>query len=186
MILRAYSSSGPNKLFKAFDLLFNLNQMLLPTLMVGIVTILLILTLEKTRLGALGIVAAIMVASMLVPLAGWTEVAQVADIADVPGSLPRLVLPPLAVIPPLIIPAFALAFVGLVQGAGISKNFVNPDGKYPDNSGDFVGQGAANIVAGFFQGMPVGGSMSATSLAVNAGARSRFANIFCRVDHGRW
>jgi SulP family sulfate permease len=84
----------------------------------------------------------------------------------------------LAVIPPLIIPAFALAFVGLVQGAGISKNFVNPDGNYPDNSGDFVGQGAANIVAGFFQGMPVGGSMSATSLVVNAGAKSRSANIF--------
>jgi len=172
-----YKSTGPNKLFKAVDLLFHLNQIVLPTLMVGIVTILLILTLEKTRLGALGIVVAILVASMLVPLAGWAEVAQVADIADVPGSLPRLVLPPLAVIPPLIIPAFALAFVGLVQGAGISKNFANPDGKYPDNSEDFVGQGAANIVAGLLQGMPVGGSMSATSLVVNAGAKSRFANI---------
>jgi SulP family sulfate permease len=122
-------------------------------------------------------VAAIIVTSMMVPLAGWNDVAQVADIADVPGSLPRPVLPPLWVIPPLIIPAFALAFVGLMQGAGISKNFVNPDGSYPDNSGDFVGQGAANIVTGFLQGMPVGGSMSATSLVYNAGAKSRFATI---------
>jgi len=172
-----YSSNGPTKLFKAIDLLFNPHQMLLPTLTVGVLTIILILTLTRTRLGALGLVVAVIGTSMLVPLAGWDEVARVADIANVPGSLPRLAFPPLAVIPPLIIPAFALAFVGLMQGAGISKNFANPDGSYPDNSRDFVGQGAANIAAGLFQGMPVGGSMSATSLVYNAGAKSRFANI---------
>ncbi len=38
-----------------------------------------------------------------------------------------------------------------------------------------MGQGAANIAAGMFQGMPVGGSMSASSLVKNAGARSRTA-----------
>jgi SulP family sulfate permease len=86
-------------------------------------------------------------------------------------------LPPLSVIPPLVLPALALAFVGLVQGAGVSQNYANPDGKYPDLSGDFVGQGAANVFSGLFQGMPVGGSVSATSITVNAGARSRFANI---------
>ena len=40
---------------------------------------------------------------------------------------------------------------------------------------DFVGQGAGNILAGLFQGMPVGGSMSASSLVVQAGARTRLA-----------
>jgi SulP family sulfate permease len=173
-----YVSEGPNKVARALDLFQNLDQVVLPTAMVGIATILLILTLEKTRLGALGMVAAIIVASLLVPLAGWDTVQQVSDIADVPGSLPRPVLPPLSVIPPLIIPAISLAFVGLVQGAGVSKNYANPDGKYPDVSRDFVGEGAANVFAGLFQGMPVGGSVSATSLAVNAGARTRFANIF--------
>jgi SulP family sulfate permease len=173
-----YASEGPNKVARALDLFRNLDQVVLPSAMVGIATILLILTLEKTRLGALGMVAAIIVASLLVPLAGWDTVQQVSDIADVPGSLPRPVLPPLSVIPPLIIPAISLAFVGLVQGAGVSKNYANPDGKYPDVSRDFVGEGAANVFAGLFQGMPVGGSVSATSLAVNAGARTRFANIF--------
>jgi SulP family sulfate permease len=105
-------------------------------------------------------------------------VEQVSDIADVPGSLPRPVLPPLSVLPPLIIPALSLAFVGLVQGAGVSKGYPNPDGKYPDVSGDFTGQGVANLFSGLLQGMPVGGSVSATSLSVNAGARTRFANIF--------
>ena len=172
-----YASEGANKVVRAFDLFKNLDQVVLPTVMIGIVTIILIMVLEKTRLGPLGMVVAIIVASLLVPLAGWDMVETVSDIADVPGSLPRPVLPPLSVLPPLIIPAIALAFVGLVQGAGVSKNYANPDGNYPDVSGDFVGEGAANIVAGIFQGMPVGGSVSATSLAVNAGARTRFANI---------
>ena len=49
----------------------------------------LILTLEKTSLKSLGMVAALIAASLLVPLFGWESVAQVSDIADIPGSLPR-------------------------------------------------------------------------------------------------
>jgi SulP family sulfate permease len=179
--ISGYSTSGPNRIAQTIDLLLNLDQIVLPTEMVGIVTILLILILEKTSLGAFGMVAAIAVASMLVPLAGWDEVAQVNDIAVVPDSLPLPTLPPLSVIPALIIPAFLLAFVALVQGAGVSKNFVNPDGNYPDPSGDFAGQGAANVFSGLFQGMPVGGSISGTALVTNAGAKSRFANIFAGI-----
>ncbi len=140
-----------------------------------------ILVLEKTKLGALGMVAAIVVSSLFVQVVGWSDLATVSDIADIPGSLPRPVLPPLSVFPALIIPAISLAFVGLVQGAGVSKNYVNPDGNYPDASGDFVGQGVANLFAGLFQGMPVGGSVSATSLSTSAGARTRTANIFAGI-----
>jgi SulP family sulfate permease len=49
----------------------------------------------------------------------------------------------------------------------------NPDGSYPEANRDFVGQGVGNLVAGVFQGMPVGGSMSATMIGRAAGARSR-------------
>ena len=79
--------------------------------------------------------------------------------------------------PALIIPALSLTFVALVQGAGISANFVNPDGTYPDASRDFVGQGAANVASGLLQGMPVGGSLSASALNKAAGARSRQAPL---------
>ena len=78
----------------------------------------------------------------------------------------------------LIVPALSLAFVGLVQGAGVSAGFPNEDGSKQDESQDFVGQGAGNIVAGVFQGMPVGGSMSASSLIATAGAKTRTAAFF--------
>ena len=81
----------------------------------------------------------------------------------------------LRLVPSLVVPALSLAFVGLVQGATISANFPNPDGRYPDVSRDFVGQGTANVIAGIFQGMPVGGSVSASSLNKAAGARSRMS-----------
>ena len=74
-----------------------------------------------------------------------------------------------------------MAFVGLVQGAGITANFPNPDGTYPDASRDFLGQGVGNLVSGTFQGMPVGGSMSATSIVTSAGSKSRVAQIIAAV-----
>jgi SulP family sulfate permease len=149
--------------------------------LIGIITILLIITLEKTRLKSFGIVVTLMVASLLVPALDWDSVATVADIAEIPDSLPRPTLPPLAAFPAMVLPAISLALVGLIQGAGVSQNYVNPDGQYPDTSGDFTGQGVANIAAGIFQGMPVGGSLSATALVTSGGARSRFANIFAGI-----
>ena len=176
-----YESVGANRMTRTIDLWRNMDQVHLPTLLVGILTIILILTLEKTSLKALGMVAAMIFASLVVPLVGADAVALVRDIATIPGSLPRPVLPPLAVFPGLIIPALSLAFVGLVQGASITQSVPNPDGNYPDASGDFVGQGAANLISGMLQGMPVAGSLSATSLVTSAGARSRLANISAGV-----
>ncbi len=173
-----FSTTGANRIFRTWDLLQNLNQVHLPTLMVGLLTIVLILTLEKTSLKSLGMVVELVVASLVVPLLGANEVALVRDVTYIPGSLPRPMLPSLAAVPGLIIPALALTFVGLMQGAGITQSIPNPDGRYPDASGDFVGQGIANIVSGLFQGTVVAGSLSATALVVSAGARSRFANIF--------
>ncbi len=176
-----YSSSGPNRVVRTLDLLRNLDQVHVPTLAAGVLTIILILTLERTRLKALGMVVALFFVSLIVPLVGAEQIALARDVADIPSSLPLPVLPSLALVPALLVPALSLAFVGLVQGASISGSVPNPDGSFPNASGDFVGQGAAGIVAGLLQGMPVGASMSATSLVIGAGARSRLANIFAGI-----
>lgn len=175
-----YEAEGANRVLRTFDLIVNFGSVHWQTLVVGIITVVLIVGLERTRLGALGMVVAVFAGSVIVPLLGW-DVAQLADIAEVPRALPLPSLPSLRLVPVLIVPALSLAFVGLVQGAGISANFPNPDGEYPEPSRDFVGQGAANVVAGLFRGMPVGGSMSATSLVKTAGARSRLALMVAGV-----
>ncbi|MDH4278888.1 MAG: SulP family inorganic anion transporter, partial [Acidimicrobiia bacterium] len=171
-----YEASGSGRLARAIDLLFHLGSIDGRTILVGIVTVASILVLERTRLGALSLVVAVIIGSALVPILGG-DVARLDDIVDIPRGLPAPGLPSLGMVPSLLVPAASLAFVGLVQGAGISANFPNPDGSYPNPSRDFVGQGVGNVVSGLFQGMPVGGSMSATAIVTSAGSKSRAAQL---------
>ena len=158
---------------RAFNTLVRPDRMNAPTLAVGFATIAIIVVLGRTRLGAMGLVIAVIAASAAAHIGGWDQVATLSDLGVALDSLPSFELPQLRSVPVLIIPAVSLAFVGLVQGAGISATFPNPDGTYPDGSRDFVGQGAANIASGLLQGMPVGGSVSATAINKEAGAQTR-------------
>ena len=175
--LTGYDTQGGNKVAQTIDLLVNLNQVNVQTLALGLLTIVLIVVLDRTRLSPVSMLVALVVAAVLVPLLGWESVILVGDIADIPRSLPIPALPSLALVPQLLLSAVAIGIIGLVQAAGVSQGFPNPDGKYPDASGDFRGQGLANVAAGFFRGIPLGGSLSGTALVVNAGAQSRWANI---------
>lgn len=176
-----YDSEGANRIIRAIDTLFHLFEFSWPSLLVGIITIVLILALERTALGALAMVVAIVATSALAALLNalvvHQPVALLSGIAEVPNALPGVSLPDASLILPLILPALSLALVGLVQGAAISGSIANPSGRFPDPSADFRGQGVANIAAGMFQGMPVGGSMSATALVRAAGAKSALANL---------
>jgi sulfate permease, SulP family len=173
--LTGYKAEGANRIFRAINTFIHPGQLHLQSVAVGLLTIALILLLERTRLGPLGLVVAVIITSIGVAALGWQDVATVGDLGAIPRSLPLPAAPLLRLVPSLLIPAVSLAFVGLVQGAAISANFPNPDGRYPDASRDFIGQGAANVIAGIFRGMPVGGSMSASTLNKSAGARSRLS-----------
>ena len=176
--LSGYSSEYSNKVLQALDLLLHLGQVQAQTLTIGLLTIILILAFDRTRLRNFSMLLGMLIASAAVVVFGWEAVDQVGDVAQIPGGLPLPAWPVLSLAPELIAPAVSLAIIGLVQGAGVSKAYPNPDGTYPDISRDFTGQGAANVVAGLFQGMPLGGSVASTALNVSAGARSRWANVF--------
>jgi SulP family sulfate permease len=169
---------------QTLNLLANFSQVDLQTLALGLLTLVLIVVLDRTRLGPLSMLVGLVVAALLVPLLGWDSIVLVGDISEIPRSLPSLALPSLALVPQLLMSAVAIGIIGLVQAAGVSQGFPNPDGQYPDASGDFRGQGLANIAAGFFRGLPLGGSLSGTGLVVNAGAQSRWANILTGVFVG--
>jgi len=177
-----YRSPYSNPIARALDTALNLNQVVLPIVVVGLVFILLVVLLGRTRrFSQWALLLAIGGASALAALARFDVVPLVGDVTSVPRALPGFMLPTFSLIPDLVVPAFALSIIGLVQGAGISQGYPNPDGKFPNPSGDFLGQGAANLATSFFQGMPVGGSLSGTALVVQAGARSRWANFLCGV-----
>ena len=177
-----FSSEYSNRVAQAVDTVMNIEQIILPILIVGLTTVLLIVVLDKIKLTSqFSFILAMAFASALTFLPWFHLVPVVGDVTEVPNTLPSFSLPDFSLILQLIVPAFALSVIGLVQGAGISQGYPNPDGKFPEPSGDFVGQGAANLAASFFQGMPCGGSLSGTAMVVNAGARSRWANFLVGV-----
>jgi sulfate permease, SulP family len=176
-----FYSQLSGKIAQLADLLLNRQLVRWATLLTGVLTIVFWWSLRKTRFSKFSLILALILASGLAVLLNGVSNANiklVGDIADVPRSLPNLVLPDLSLIFGLVGPAVAIGILGLVNGAGVSQTFPNPDGKFSDVSRDFLGQGVANLAAGFFSGIPAGGSNSGTALLVSAGARSRWANIF--------
>jgi SulP family sulfate permease len=173
-----YISDFSNRVVQAVDTAINIEEIIPPILLVGLATVLLIVILGRIKLTRqFAWILAMIIASALQIFPPFQQVPLVGDITEVPNALPSFSLPNFSMVFQLILPAFALSVIGLVQGAGISQGYPNPDGKFPDPSGDFVGQGAANLAASFFRGMPCGGSLSGTAMVVNAGARSRWANF---------
>ncbi len=176
--LTGYASEYSNKVMKAVDLIFHLDQVDVSTTIVGLAAIALIVLLDRTRLRKFSMLIGLLIVAFLPFIFNWDSVLLVGDIADIPAGLPKPVIPIPLFNLDLITVGIAVAIIGLVQGAGVSLGYTNPDGKYPDISRDFVGQGIANLAVGFFQGLPVGGSLSSTALVVSSGAKTRLANIF--------
>ncbi|GGD81730.1 SulP family inorganic anion transporter [Microbacterium murale] len=174
-----YQAQGANRIVRTIDTLLHILQWSVPAVMVGSICVLIIVCLQPTRFRSLGLVAAVIVASacgMLLALWMGAPVAFLRDVVDVPRGLPAPVLPQVDDVLYLIVPACSLAFVGIVQGAGVSASIPTAAGRpRADPSRDVIGQGFGNVVSGLFRGMPVGGSMSASALLVAAGAKTRLA-----------
>ncbi len=176
--LTGYYSEYSNKIVKGIDLLFHLNQVDVPTTVIGLLAIGLIVLLDRTRLSKFSMLLGLVIVSIIPIVLHWESVALVIDTASIPRGLPKPMLPIPILSSDLITAGIAVAIIGLIQAAGISLGYPNPDGKYPNISRDFVGQGIANLSMSVFQGVPVGGSLTSTALVVSAGAKSRLANIF--------
>jgi SulP family sulfate permease len=130
-----YYSSYSGKIAQVADLVLNEESIKLATFAIGLLTIVLIYLLGATRLSKFSWVLALLLASGTAILLNQylaANIKLVEDITDVPPALPSLVLPDPSLILRLIIPAIAIGIIGLVQGAGVSQTFPNPDGKYSD------------------------------------------------------
>lgn len=172
-----FAAPGINRITRSLNTFASPAEISWASVIAGTLTIVLIVLLERTRVGALGLVVAVIVVSAGVALLSGQRVATLSDLGVDANSLPSLTLPSISDAAVLILPALSLAFVGLVQGAGISATYQNADGRSGNASRDFTGQGVANVATAFSGGMPVGGSASASALNYAAGARSRLAPI---------
>jgi SulP family sulfate permease len=176
--LTGYHSEAGNRVFQTIDTIVHWQEIDPATLLVGLLIIAIIVALSRTKLDSYSFAIALVIGTVVVLLPVFDSVILVGDTTDVPRGLPRPNLPDLTLVPSMLLPALTIAIIALVQGAGVSQSKPNPDGEYPDPSGDFRGQGAGNVAVGFFGGIPVGGSLSGTALIQSIGGMSRWANIF--------
>ncbi|NCF64434.1 MAG: STAS domain-containing protein [Chloroflexi bacterium] len=175
--LTGFESDYSNKVMQTVDLLLNLDQVDWPSLLTGLATIGVIILFGRTRLRNYSLAIALLLASVAVLVLGLESVELVGDSFQITASFPTPTVPDLSMVRGLIMPAIAIGLLGLIQAAGISQTIPNPDGQYPDPSGDFRGQGIANFASGLFKGLPLGGSLGGTSIMLSAGAKSRWANV---------
>lgn len=173
-----YEAAGSNKLTQAIDLLLHIADINVLSLVLAALTLILAVALSRTRLGHFASIVAIAIPSLLVFFLQLDTVEIVRDISEIPRGFPTPLLPDFSEALNVASGAASIALIILVQAAGVSQSVPNPDGAPRSISRDIVAQGAANIASGFFRGLPVGGSLSGTSFALVAGARSRWALIF--------
>jgi SulP family sulfate permease len=174
-----YEASGGNRVTQTLDLVAHAGELDPWSLGLAALTLALAVVLPRTPVGNAGRLLAIVIPSLLLALVLDAEsVRIVGDVGHIPQGLPSPVIPDFAAAIDMFTGALSVAVIVLVQGAGVSQSVPNPNGTRSDTSRDFIAQGGANIVSGFFRGLPVGGSASATALNVVSGARTRWAVIF--------
>lgn len=177
--LAGYDPPAGSEPLQFWSLLTNLESIHWPTLVIGAMALGLAAALDRSRLKSWSSLIAMIVPTLLVLLLGWSGVQLVSDVGGVEGGLPLPHLPSLTLISAdLLFAAFALAAIIAIQGAGVSQSTVNLDGKPISVDRDMLAQGAGNIAAGLFSGIPAGGSVGQTALNVSAGAQTRWSGIF--------
>jgi len=101
----------------------------------------------------------------------------------IPSGLPHLVSPnfDITILRELAPGALAIVLVGYAESLGAAKAAAIEGGSDIDANQELVAHGPANILSGLFGGFLVVGSLSKTSVAMAAGARSQLANLVAAV-----
>lgn len=166
------------------DILLNIGDANTQAIAIGVLTIGLVIVFRKIPYLRTAALLLPIIITTLLARASKLDVELVGDIGAIPAGLPAPTLPDLALVPGLIVPALALAILGLVMAVGVTEKTPEPDGTISDVNQDFQGQGITNIVCSLFQCAPTSGSLSATALNVSAGAETRAANLISGIIVG--
>jgi high affinity sulfate transporter 1 len=153
----------------------------LAPVLTGLLSLIAMLLLRRLapRLPAALLVA--IVATILVGLFDG-EAAGISVVGNLPSGLPHFALPALdpAKLRDLVPGALAIALVGYAEALGGAKAAAMQGGDIDPNQ-ELVAHGPANILSGLVGGFLVVGSLSKTSVAMAAGARTQLANLVAAV-----
>lgn len=153
------------------------------TLLLGLLSIGVIVGLQKLKPALPGPLIALVLSTAIVSLFNLEQYG-VAVVGDFPRALPPLHLPAMQDIlqtSKLAPGALAIAILGLVEAVSIAKSIAAQSRQRLNINREFIGQGLANVSACFFSGYPGSGSFVRSALNFSAGAKTPLSGIVSGV-----
>jgi high affinity sulfate transporter 1 len=135
--------------------------------------------LVKSRKRFPGILVAMIGATAVAAFFSLADRANISVLGSLPRGLPMLSIPriPFGDLVPVVIGGFAVSLVSFADTSVLSRTYAVRTGSRVDPNQEMVGLGAANLVAGLFQGFPVSSSSSRTPVAEAAGSRTQLTGV---------
>lgn len=126
-----------------------------------------------------GVLLAVVGATLIVGLLDLATRAGVPVLGALPQGLPALTLPLIRQddLMPVLLGGLTVALVSFADTSVLSRSFAARSGARVDANQEMVALGAANLAAGFFQGIAISASASRTPVAAAAGARTQVAGV---------
>ncbi|MCC5859341.1 MAG: SulP family inorganic anion transporter [Ectothiorhodospiraceae bacterium] len=143
----------------------------LPSMLIGMATLGVVLLVAWAKPRWPGMLIAMLAASIFAWLLGGEE-RGLTMVGGMPGQLPPMTTPVLSpdVLSKLVPGALALAVIGLIEAAAISRAIAAYSRQRVDGNQEFIGQGLSNIVGSFFSCYVGSGSFTRTAANFHAGA----------------
>lgn len=150
----------------------------LPSFLIGAGTLAVILLLKPYR-KIPGILLAVVGSTLITGYLDLGQTGGVKVLGSLPEGLPAFAVPwiSLADLQAVLIGGLAVALVSFADTSVLSRAYAAKTRHYVDPNQEMVGLGAANLAAGFFQGIPVCSSSSRTPVAEAAGAKTQLTGV---------
>ena len=176
--LLGIGGASGNFFAKTWNVLQHLPDVSVGPALTGILCLIAMLSLRYVAPAIPAALVVMAIATITIGLLGG-EATGVQVAGHVPSGLPHLTSPNLdpKILYELAPGALAIVLVGYAEALGAAKAAAIQSGGDINPNQELVAHGPANILSGLFGGFLVVGSLSKTSVATAAGARSQVANL---------
>jgi len=180
--LLGISGASGNFFVKLWNILEHLPDVSVASALTGVLSLAAMLAFRYLSPSIPAALIVLTVATIVIGFLGG-EATGVHVAGHIPSGLPHLTSPNLdpKILYELAPGALAIVLVGYAEALGAAKAAAMQSGGDVDPNQELVAHGPANIFSGLFGGFLVVGSLSKTSVATAAGARSQVANIVAAI-----
>ncbi len=175
--------TNSNSIAGLFEFIKNFGSFHLPTLLTGVISLLLIGILKKIsrRLPA---ALALIIISVLAAAIFDLKQFGIIFTPEITSGFPFPVLPDLGILKDnykdILANASAIVLISYTNAILLGKSFSKDRNLFnPDR--EFFAMGLADLVCGIFRGFPVGGSSSKSSVNITSGAKTKYSMIFAAL-----